>query len=241
MQFLSELPRAGAPPPDDPVNSVRDLSRAFDILDGLNEVLAEVLENWGAPRIVVVGNQSAGKSTVLERLCMMPLFPRDRGLCTSVPIRIDIRRSPVQRPTTLETWNTETNKRVGRVRVIPHNHGDVDIRTAMAEVMARQGGEVNDTHELRVRITSPTLPPMSLVDLPGTIGYPPELKQRTHGLVMKHLATNRDRSTYLVVVRPNPPRLQNTFRSLYSACTIPFCSNVENNCLSLSIYLCLSV
>ena len=43
-----------------------------------------------------------GKSTVLERLCMLPLFPRDRGLCTSVPIKINIRRAPTPRPTTLE-------------------------------------------------------------------------------------------------------------------------------------------
>jgi GTP-binding protein EngB required for normal cell division len=208
-QFLSELPVPSAPVLDDAVDSVRDLTRAFDILDGLAEVLSEVLENWGPPRIVVIGNQSAGKSTVLERLCMMPLFPRDRGLCTSVPIRIDIRRSPVQRPTTLETWDTVANRRVGAVRVIPHDGGDVDIREAMGEVLGRQGGgEVSDTHELRVRITSPTLPPMSLVDLPGTMGYPPELKQRTHGLVAAHLAANQDRSTYLVVVRAdqNGPR-----------------------------------
>lgn len=198
-RYLAEARAEAAPATAEPVESVGDLNHIFDTMDGLTEVLCEVLEGWEPPRVVVVGNQSAGKSTVLERLCMMPLFPRDRRLCTAMPIKIDIRRSPVQRPTTLEVWDTAAAARVGRIRVIPLEGGEVDIRNAMAEALG--GAEVSDTHELRVRITSPTLPPMSLVDLPGTVDYPDELRERTHGLVRAQLEASRDRSTYLVVVK----------------------------------------
>ena len=143
---------------------------------------------------------SAGKSTILERLCMMPLFPRRHGLCTSVPIKINIRRAPAQRPTTLEVWDTATNQQIGRTRVIPLDTGEVDIRAAMAEAVRAQNAAVSVDRELRVCITSPTLPPMNMVDLPGTVEFGEE-KERTHGLVRRYIAQHEDSSMFIVVVR----------------------------------------
>lgn len=44
------------------------------------------------PQIVVVGDQSSGKSSVLEGLTRLP-FPRDSGLCTRFATQITFRRS----------------------------------------------------------------------------------------------------------------------------------------------------
>jgi len=40
------------------------------------------------PRIVVVGQESSGKSSVLSRLCNLDFFPRDQGICTRMPIEL---------------------------------------------------------------------------------------------------------------------------------------------------------
>jgi GTPase SAR1 family protein len=45
------------------------------------------------PQIVVVGDQSSGKSSVLEGLTGLP-FPRDSGLCTRFATQITFRRAP---------------------------------------------------------------------------------------------------------------------------------------------------
>ncbi|GME37743.1 Dynamin GTPAse [Neofusicoccum parvum] len=45
------------------------------------------------PQIVVVGDQSSGKSSVLEGLTRLP-FPRDSGLCTRFATQITFRRAP---------------------------------------------------------------------------------------------------------------------------------------------------
>jgi hypothetical protein len=45
------------------------------------------------PQIVVVGDQSSGKSSVLEGLIRKPL-PRDSGLCTRFATQIIFKRSP---------------------------------------------------------------------------------------------------------------------------------------------------
>jgi GTPase SAR1 family protein len=44
------------------------------------------------PQLVVVGDQSSGKSSVLEGLTGLP-FPRDTGLCTRFATQITFRRS----------------------------------------------------------------------------------------------------------------------------------------------------
>ena len=186
---------------DEPIKSVGSLNEIFQELDKLGDILQSVLDGWEPPRVVVMGNQSAGKSTLLERLCMMPLFPRSRSMCTSVPIQINIRRGPVQRPVTLSVWDRQTNSEVGPTRVIPLESGDVDIRQAMAEVIAAQRTQVSVDRELRVSIISPTLPPMSLLDLPGTVEYPDDLRDQTHGLIDRYITQNRDSSTFLLVIK----------------------------------------
>lgn len=44
---------------------------------------------------MVVGDQSSGKSSVLEGLTGLP-FPRDSGLCTRFPTQIVFKRSKIQ-------------------------------------------------------------------------------------------------------------------------------------------------
>ena len=49
-------------------------------------------EHVALPQLVVVGNQSSGKSSVLEGLTGLP-FPRDSGLCTRFATQIIFRRA----------------------------------------------------------------------------------------------------------------------------------------------------
>ena len=45
------------------------------------------------PVVVVVGNESSGKSSLLDRLAMMPLLPRGENTCTRMAILLRLRRS----------------------------------------------------------------------------------------------------------------------------------------------------
>ena len=60
------------------------------------------------PCIVVVGQQSAGKSTLLEVLVGCALFPRDAQLCTKMRIRVMLERSEKDR------WDTPPE-----IRIVP--------------------------------------------------------------------------------------------------------------------------
>jgi len=42
------------------------------------------------PQIIVLGEESSGKSSVLERLSMCEFFPRSEGICTRMPIQFEM-------------------------------------------------------------------------------------------------------------------------------------------------------
>ena len=60
--------------------SILLLHEVFDKLDGLRSVLDATIDGWKPPLLVVLGAESMGKSTLLERLTMMNLFPRHRKI-----------------------------------------------------------------------------------------------------------------------------------------------------------------
>lgn len=63
------------------------------LLDKIDRLFAcNVGDSVALPQIVVVGDQSSGKSCVLEGLTGLP-FPQDSGLCTRFAIQITVRRS----------------------------------------------------------------------------------------------------------------------------------------------------
>lgn len=46
---------------------------------------------YSVPRIVVIGEESSGKSSTLERIAMMQFFPTDYKICTRMPIELRLR------------------------------------------------------------------------------------------------------------------------------------------------------
>lgn len=63
------------------------------LLDRIDKLFASGVGDYvSLPQLVVVGDQSSGKSSVLEGLTKLP-FPRDSGLCTRFATQITFRRA----------------------------------------------------------------------------------------------------------------------------------------------------
>ena len=95
-------PRCDSPPPQ--------------VLDPLRDELgSHELGRLTPPKIVVIGDESAGKSTVLEQLLRMPLFPRKKIFCTRLPIHVRLRRpdAEVAATVTLSVVTSEDYRRHG--------------------------------------------------------------------------------------------------------------------------------
>lgn len=145
------------------------------LLDLIDKLQFAQLDNVKLPQIVVVGDQSAGKSSVLEALSGTP-FPRDAGACTRHATEIRLRRSK------------ETNLKVSIIpdKNRPYNEqarllqfgGDAGIDTPF-DAMMREATELIAPRNIPGRFaardilvvekTGPEMPMLSLVDLPGLV------------------------------------------------------------------------
>jgi len=129
----------------DPLNVLPTLAR-------IEQITGEQLDY---PRFVTVGDQSSGKSSVMEALIGREFFPKKDGLCT-------------KRPLCLTLQNTKTGEWA--------EFEDGDRIYDMAEVRKRierenlfVGDEVISSDPIWVKFYSPDVWNLHVVDLPGYI------------------------------------------------------------------------
>lgn len=131
------------------------------------------------PQIVVCGDQSAGKSSVLEALTEIP-FPRNDNLCTRFATEISLRREPVDKitvkivPDSSRPEHEKQNIKAFSQSITTFADLPIVIDAAMT-VMGISGSDdasstsafAKDT--LSIDIDGPNRPQLTLVDIPGLI------------------------------------------------------------------------
>ncbi|CAA0812174.1 Dynamin-related protein 4C [Striga hermonthica] len=144
------------------VSSYNDRIRPLlDAVDRLRH-LKIMQEGIQLPTIVVVGDQSSGKSSVLESLAGISL-PRGQGICTRVPLIMRLQHHPSPEPELFLEYGG---------RVVPTDEARVsdDIVTATDEVAGTGKGISNDPVTLVVKKHG--VPDLTMVDLPGITRVP---------------------------------------------------------------------
>ena len=135
------------------------------------------------PQIAVCGNQSAGKSSVLEALTEVP-FPRSDNLCTRFATEITLRRGPVDalRLTIIPDKNRNANEK-GTIAAFAETIADfTELPNIMSKAAAVMGivSNAGDSSPgpstrafakdvLSFEIEGPTRPQLTVVDVPGLI------------------------------------------------------------------------
>ncbi|CAL9238064.1 unnamed protein product [Arabidopsis halleri] len=157
---------------------IRPLLDTVDKLRNLN-VMKEGIQ---LPTIVVVGDQSSGKSSVLESLAGISL-PRGQGICTRVPLVMRLQRSLSPEP---EIWLEFNDKRVDTDE--EHIAEAISITT---EAIAGSGKGVSDT-PLTLHVKKNGVPDLTMVDLPGITrvpvnGQPENIYEQISGMIMKYI------------------------------------------------------
>ena len=65
--------------------------RFVDALTNIESIIPAAYFDSKLPRVIVVGERSVGKSSLLENITKCPMFPRGKGTCTKMPIRLQIK------------------------------------------------------------------------------------------------------------------------------------------------------
>lgn len=63
-----------------------NLRKLINIVDSLRDIGLQ--DHISLPRIAVCGDQSAGKSSLLESIVGMDFLPRNAGICTRTPLEL---------------------------------------------------------------------------------------------------------------------------------------------------------
>jgi GTPase SAR1 family protein len=148
------------------------------VLDTVAQVRKCGLESILAlPQLVVCGDQSAGKSSVLEALTEIP-FPRNDELCTRFPTEVIMRRSTVDSLTIKVIPDDErpTSEKES-IKTFAETIKDFEeLPTIMDRAMAVMGIGTSGSQSsafardvLSVEIEGPSRPQLTFVDLPGLI------------------------------------------------------------------------
>ncbi|XP_057800093.1 dynamin-related protein 4C-like [Salvia miltiorrhiza] len=164
------------------VSSYNDRIRPLlDAVDRLRH-LKITQEGIQLPTIVVVGDQSSGKSSVLESLAGISL-PRGQGICTRVPLIMRLQNHQNPQPELFLEFN-------GKVVPTDEDHIAHAIVVATDEI-AGQGKGISN-HPLTLVVKKRGVPDLTMVDLPGITrvpvhGQPEDIYEQVSGIIMEYI------------------------------------------------------
>ncbi|KAK8162970.1 dynamin-1 [Phyllosticta citrichinensis] len=187
------------------------MSLGEDLLKIVNRLQDLVFNTIGndsldLPQIVVVGSQSAGKSSVLENIVGKDFLPRGSGIVTRRPLILQLINVPSQREDRPDSDEVH----------VPHTPASVAGQEEWAEFLHMPGRKFYDFREVRqeienetsriagnnkginrqpinLKIYSPAVLSLTLVDLPGLtkvpIGdQPTDIEKQTRNLITEYIA-----------------------------------------------------
>lgn len=150
----------------------------IDTIDSLRDL--QVGEIVDLPQIIVVGDQSSGKSSVLEAISRVK-FPVDSDLCTRFATELILRRA------VSNTFGISIQYADNATVAQPFHKSNVDmgalpdiIKEAKQSMGIHNGSKTFSKDILRVEISGPDYYPLTLVDLPG-IFHSATSDQSLHG------------------------------------------------------------
>ena len=139
------------------------------------------------PKVIVIGTESSGKSSLLERITKCQLFPSDSKLCTKCPIKVKLQNGTasysIQLPN--DTIQQLENKK--------------DIYPIVQNYMNLLSDDFISENEIIINITDFDVPDFEFYDLPGIRTYPHKVAKLSVNICKKYLS---DKNSIVLCVVP---------------------------------------
>ncbi|KAI1348692.1 P-loop containing nucleoside triphosphate hydrolase protein [Xylaria sp. FL0043] len=178
----------------------------LDTIDSLREL--QVGEIVNLPQIIVVGDQSSGKSSVLEAISGQA-FPTKGDVCTRFATELVMRRAP---ETKIDVRITVAGSSSSSAHQFRRTSFDKDtLSELISEATSKMGIRLGSTKGfsrdvLRIELTGPNVVSLTLVDLPGFFHSATEDQTREDKRMVREIAKHymaQPKSIILAVVAAN--------------------------------------
>ncbi|XP_072514002.1 interferon-induced GTP-binding protein Mx1-like [Salminus brasiliensis] len=168
----------------------------IDLIDSLRSLGVE--KDLALPAIAVIGDQSSGKSSVLEALSGVAL-PRGSGIVTRCPLELKMKRSREE-----DRWHGKISYDGYEEEIDDPAEVEKKIREAQDKIAGVGVGISDDL--ISLEITSAEVPDLTLIDLPGIArvavkGQPEDIGDQIKRLIRKFIT--KQETISLVVVPCN--------------------------------------
>jgi GTP-binding protein EngB required for normal cell division len=195
---------------DSKLNNIRQLTdnKIIKVANDINSIIMETeipnSEQLTLPQIVVVGTQSSGKSSVLNSIMMFDLLPTGKTMTTRTPLNIRLNQIE-EKEAWVEFGVYDTSGWVteNKIELTLPNPTENEVTDVRKEIMKRTnklaGTGMNiSNHPIIMKVYSPNVPNLSLIDLPGLTmvactdkGQPEDIKEKIEDLVVSYIKNKK--------------------------------------------------
>lgn len=176
-------------------------TKILEIGKSINSISSDIKLNDTLliPSLVVVGSQSSGKSSVLNGILSMDILPTGKSMVTRTPLNLDLIQTETdmfaefgkyQNSNWIKTKKIKLTNPLPTPIEIEHIHKEIESQT-----IQKAGSEMNiSDEEINLKIYSPFVPNLNLIDLPGLTmvactdkGQPKDIKIKIRNLIEKYI------------------------------------------------------
>jgi GTP-binding protein EngB required for normal cell division len=174
----------------------------LSIGNAVSAILTDVPMVIKIPRMITIGSQSSGKSSVLNSLLVMDLLPTGKNMVTRTPLRLELVKSHSDTAIAefgvyneIGLWMQQSQFRLSLP--VPTSEEVQRVRDRIEQQTIRLAGEganISST-EINIRFSSPAVHQLTLIDLPGLTyvactdrGQPRDIRQKITELLSTYIA-----------------------------------------------------
>lgn len=189
-------------------------SQQLTLLDTIDHLRSQGISHYvSLPQIIVCGDQSSGKSSVLEALSEVS-FPVQSSLCTRFPTELVLRKTTAAagvEPGIKVSIVPDPERSRDERHALETFHQRLDSLTDMTELVNRASeamgistfGRSFCKDLLRIELSGPAMPQLTIVDLPGLVHSATKNQTETDVAIVKQIVQTymrEPRSVILAVI-----------------------------------------
>ena len=202
------------------INSTHQLLAQDKEILKIGNVLNSIFVNRNdidIPKLVVVGSQSSGKSSILNSILGLDILPTGSNMVTRGPLQLELIQSKTEVKAIFGEYLDGSWINLNEIMINYPNPTDEQKNTICSTIkqLTNQyaGDNMNITDiPINLRIYSPNIPNLSLVDLPGLTmvactdkGQPKNIKDRIRSLIGKYIV---NKESIILAVMPARPDIE---------------------------------
>lgn len=178
-----------------------------DQLIQISDYIQDIFRNTNVldpPTLVVVGSQSSGKSITLNGLTGIDILPNGKSIVTRTPIHLRLNHTKNTKDIIVEFYDKDDLHKIISTFVIdaittPENQM-LPVRDEIMRLTELYAGSSKNVvnKPINIKIKSPNVPPLSVIDLPGMTnialtdkGQPENIKENIEKMIVKYIKNPR--------------------------------------------------